>query len=168
MSLNARWTNFEFEKMINQEIYEGIKQAMARGESLQHASITFFNAGYPKQEIDAVAKALQLDQLAEKTQPGYSAKNPTSPQKIKTTSSIQTSSKKSPQKIFQYRGSRIKTPPIKSPQVSNYGEKKPKSLFESEMFVIFLGILLLLLIGTLSSLFFFRDAVVDFINNFFA
>ena len=83
MSLNARWTNFEFEKMINQEIYEGIKQAMARGESLQHASITFFNAGYPKQEIDAVAKALQLDQLAEKTQPGYSAKIRPRPKKLK-------------------------------------------------------------------------------------
>lgn len=44
--------------MVNQEILGGLKSALARGDSLQKAMITFFNAGYKREEIDEAAKMI--------------------------------------------------------------------------------------------------------------
>ena len=40
-------------------IVEGIKQAMLRGASLKQAMMTFFNAGYAKEDIEAAARVIQ-------------------------------------------------------------------------------------------------------------
>ena len=44
--------------MVNMEIVEGLKEAMARGESLKQAMFSFYNAGYGKQEIEDSARYL--------------------------------------------------------------------------------------------------------------
>ncbi|MFH1503501.1 MAG: hypothetical protein ABIE36_02500 [Candidatus Diapherotrites archaeon] len=44
--------------MINEAIFHGLIAALARGESLQGAMLTFYNAGYGKQEIEDAAREL--------------------------------------------------------------------------------------------------------------
>lgn len=44
---------------INQDILEGIKYAVARGESLESAKITFKNSGYSEQEITEAVNSFQ-------------------------------------------------------------------------------------------------------------
>ena len=45
--------------MVNQTIFNGIMQAVSRGESLQQAMMSFFYAGYSKQEIEDAATEVQ-------------------------------------------------------------------------------------------------------------
>lgn len=55
---------------MNNEILSGIENAVARGYTLQQAMQSFFNAGYPKQEIEEAARQFmttqnQKDQLTD-------------------------------------------------------------------------------------------------------
>jgi len=42
--------------ITNQEILGGLKSAIERGETLKHAMMTFYRAGYGKSEIEEAAK----------------------------------------------------------------------------------------------------------------
>jgi hypothetical protein len=66
--------------MINETIFNGLIEALARGESLQNAMFSFFNAGYGKQEIEEAAKELfrQTGGQAEKM---INPKKPLQPEK---------------------------------------------------------------------------------------
>ena len=44
--------------MINEAIFNGLIEALARGESLQNAMFSFYNAGYGKKEIEEAAREL--------------------------------------------------------------------------------------------------------------
>jgi hypothetical protein len=44
--------------MINETIFHGLIEALSRGESLQNAMFSFFNAGYSKKEIEDAAREL--------------------------------------------------------------------------------------------------------------
>lgn len=44
--------------MINETIFNGLIEALARGDSLQNAMFSFYNAGYGKQEIEEAAREL--------------------------------------------------------------------------------------------------------------
>jgi len=44
--------------MINETIFHGLIEALSRGESLQSAMFSFYNAGYNKQEIEDAAREL--------------------------------------------------------------------------------------------------------------
>ena len=48
--------------MVNQDILGGLKSALERGESLKQAMMTFYNAGYRKEEIEEAARALKEEQ----------------------------------------------------------------------------------------------------------
>jgi len=51
--------------MVREDILGGLRTALARGQTLRQAMMSFYNSGYLKQEIEEAAKALQ----AEKNQP---------------------------------------------------------------------------------------------------
>ena len=123
---------------INQGILEGLKHAIARGESLQYAITTFQNAGYPEAEIQAAASALKVDTAAQ----GKSVKT------------LQKPKPKIP-------GGKEPPPPKKSKKVSLYEEPK-ESIFRNKWFVIILIIALVILLAALGTLFFFRDQFIDF------
>jgi hypothetical protein len=44
--------------MVNKDILGGLESAMARGESIQKAKLSFQNAGYKNEEIEEAARAL--------------------------------------------------------------------------------------------------------------
>lgn len=72
---------FPFYQM-NEEILEGLKSSVARGESLYQAMMSFYNAGYSKEEIESSARALQGSFISRKfpagDEPQSAAKMPLS------------------------------------------------------------------------------------------
>lgn len=62
-------------KMVKEEIVEGLKYAVAKGESLPKAMMSFYNAGYLKKDVEEAARVLQAPQLPQtqqSTQPAQS------------------------------------------------------------------------------------------------
>jgi len=45
--------------MPNQEILGGLRHSLNRGESLEKAMLSFYNAGYKKEEIEEAARFVQ-------------------------------------------------------------------------------------------------------------
>lgn len=124
---------------------EGLKGALARGESLKQAMISFYNAGYKKEEIEKAARALQIQQQ----------KQPRPPQ----TQQIQPKPIQKPLKPIK----KLSQPKSRSIQrVSNYGQQpKPKKKSPLIILIIFL----VMLLGALTSLFLFKEQILEFLDN---
>ncbi len=45
--------------MVNNDILGGLKSALTRGYNLEEAMLSFFNAGYKREEIEEAARTLQ-------------------------------------------------------------------------------------------------------------
>lgn len=136
--------------MVNQEILEGIKNAMSRGESLRNAMMTFYNSGYPKWEIEEAARIIQSQRMSVQQRPGYSQQ-------------IQTSSTQPIQPIQQQR---VQQGNVQ--RVSNYGKQiNPPSpgMSKEKIFIFILIFILLLLIGVLIGVFIFKENIIDFFNS---
>ena len=116
-------------------ILGGLKGALARGESLRQAMMSFYNAGYKKEEIEEAARALQRE---EQTQP-IQQKQPLK-QKIPQPKTIQ--------RVSDY---------------PSYPIKKPLS--KRKISLVLLIIFLAILLGALVALFFFKEQVLDFFDN---
>ena len=181
--------------MVNLEIFEGLKSALGKGENLELAMITFYNAGYKKEEIEEAAKALQIQkfkqiQPTQPVQPPSAQPILTQPPQIQPTPIKQTMPEKQPvkqiqkppiqssrkpiikkpvkiiQKVSSYKQP-VKRPIIRKPiqKVSSYRqpEKKPRGIFVP-LILIFT---LLLLLGSLAGVFFFKEELIEFLNNLF-
>ena len=130
--------------MIKEEILEGLKYAVAKGESLPKAMMSFYNAGYSKQDIEESARALQIYQVSQ-PQIAQPAQQP-----------IQ-----QPQKPAQQP---LKTPqaPAVVQRVSAY-EHKPRN--GGKVIMILLILFLVLLLGILVAVFLFRDQLTEILGN---
>ena len=135
--------------MAREDIVAGLKSALAKGESLKQAMITFYNAGYNREDIQEAARALQSDQL---TQGIVQPQIPIQPQQqpAQTQQQIQ-----QPQAI---------QPQVQQPtqqRVSGYG--KPKKT--GRTLIITLVVVLSLLLGLLAVIFIFKDQLTDILNK---
>ncbi len=161
--------------MINPEILGGLKSAMLRGESVKQAMISFYNAGYKKQDIEDSAKTLlqlqqPVQQPVQQAQPvneKYPKYIPAKPvqQPVKISQKVSNygipRTKKQPKKIIQ------KPKPVSQPQkVSNYGTPPTKP--KGKIAILILVFLLLFLLGILVSVFFFKEELIDFFNKLFS
>ena len=147
---------------MNQTLIQGLKRATEKGESLQQAMMSFFNAGYSKQQIEGAAQELRkiktsnTGAVLEKTVK-------------KTVANIQKSIKppiKSLQKISNYGMNNKKPQPIikkKLPnQVSKYGGGIKKKSETPLWIIIIMSVLLLGLLGVLSTVLFFKEEITAF------
>tara|TARA_Y100000296_G_C5168478_1_gene256004 strand:- start:1377 stop:1769 length:393 start_codon:yes stop_codon:yes gene_type:complete len=127
--------------MVNMDILEGLKFAISRGETLQQAMQSFYNAGYDRRDIEESAKALQYKIRQEQIQKPKMIKS-----KDNTKKPIQLSKPQSP-KTTQ--------------KISNYEqEKNPR-----KKMIITITILLTVLIIILSGIFFFRENLLGFFSK---
>ena len=140
------------------EIIEGLKIALSKGETLKSAMMSFYNAGYPKQEIESAAKLLQMKEFEKTTQPGYNpeqAKN-----KTPSAQPAKTPDKKTPEDKKTKTPDKNTNPPKKQigpvQKVSKY-ETKPKK--SKKRFIILMIILLLILVGAMIALVLFREKI---------
>ena len=86
--------------MIRQDILGGLKLAMSKGESLKQAMMSFYNAGYKKNEIEDAARALSQIPRAQKIQPVRSQKQ--QPKQIQKVSDYEQKPPKLKQKLVLF------------------------------------------------------------------
>ncbi|MBU1129579.1 MAG: hypothetical protein KJ949_03045 [Nanoarchaeota archaeon] len=133
--------------MVRFDILGGLKAAVQKGSSLKQAMITFYNAGYLKEEIEEAAKILvsqgPIQPVAQSNQQQITQQPQQNLQPGQPT-----------QKVSNY----IPSTPQQNQQVSNYEPKKKKG----KGFVILLVAILLLLIGLLVTVVIFKDQILEF------
>ena len=147
--------------MVNDEILGGLRSALDRGESFKKAMMTFFNAGYKKEEIEEAAGILN----SQGVQPA-AASTQVAQSKLVQPQAQTTSNKLEPvmptnmmQVPVQYQQ---QAPAVKQ-KVSNYGdESKDKTLI-----FILIGVLVFLF-GTLLAIFIFKNELISFFSGLFA
>lgn len=127
--------------MVNIDLLEGLKVAISKGETLQQAMQSFYNAGYDKRDIEESAKALQYQIHQEQIQ---------KPKLVKSENNI-----KKPMELSKSQ------PPKTTQKISNYEQEKP-----SKKKMIILISLLIFVIGIiLIGIFFFRENLLGFFSR---
>ena len=133
--------------MVNEAIAGGLISALSRGESLQRAMMTFFNAGYSKEDIEGAAREIYSrergihQQITSKGISNPKIINKVPPKNIipkKSTGSpvkqgllkrigAKLGKKPVPQKISSYGKENLKIPPKKTVPVANKIEKATRN-----------------------------------------
>ena len=144
--------------MVNEEILGGLRSALNREESLKKAMMSFYDAGYKKEDIEVAARALQEEKFGQsihQTQPtGQPVQQAKKIQQAQPAQQI----KSGPETIPQQ--------PIKTVQrVSNYEQENFKPEREWLLFVMIA--LLLVLVGILAAVFLFKEELTEFFNKLF-
>lgn len=177
---------------MNEEILGGLKSAIERNESLKKAMMTFYNAGYKKEEIEEAARFLSQNPIpapsqtlpvvqAEPAKPKQGlfqkkeAQKLSSPKTAPTVpSAVPVAPLVSPQpapstplvnkQIVSNYGNQIQKPlPQNQQKVSNYTEKKSNDT----VLIVILIIILVLLFGILASIFLFKNQIINFLSSMF-
>ncbi|MBU3907166.1 MAG: hypothetical protein KKA64_02845 [Nanoarchaeota archaeon] len=133
--------------MVNQEIVEGLKVALSKGESLKQAMQSFYNAGYSKEEVEGAARLLYQTRVQE---PMQQPVQPT-PQNMPAVPQNQ-----SFQNAIQRPTTQI---------VSIYESEKPSKLWT--VLAIILAVILLACIGLLVGILLYKEQIVKFVDNLF-
>jgi hypothetical protein len=138
--------------MINKEIYEGIKLALSRGYSLKDAMMSFYNAGYKKEDIEDSAREILKEQSTHESD----IQKPVAKQELKKPENkkIPIPPKELPSKPKEK--SKIKQ------NISSYEQEKPRG----KWLVILLIIILLISIGILITTLFFKTEISDMLKYF--
>jgi|TARA_B100002003_G_C13950013_1_gene460652 proline dehydrogenase len=127
--------------MANIDLLEGLKVAISKGETLQQAMQSFYNAGYNKRDIEESAKVLQSQIHQEQIQ---------KPKLVKSENNIKKPSKLSKPQL-----------PKTTQKISNYRQEKP-----SKKKIIILISLLIVIVGViLAGIFFFRENLLEFFTK---
>jgi cobalamin biosynthesis Mg chelatase CobN len=177
--------------MVRGDIVGGLKIALSRGESLQKAMQSFYNAGYKKEEIEEAARELHRELTQQRQMPQRPGLMPLQPsktpqqeiKKLPTTQSVTTqtpipssqnkpkqeeveSSSQQPEQTQQPKPSPqdYYTPSPSQQVVSSYAQPERRS--RVDFVTILLVIILVVLLGVLVSVFFFKSELIEFLNRF--
>ncbi|MCL5730107.1 MAG: hypothetical protein M1165_00890 [Candidatus Pacearchaeota archaeon] len=155
--------------MVNDDILGGLKSALSRGYSLEKAMLSFFNAGYKREEIEEAAKTLQMETARSskeiQPQPIWSGQESNQPAKP--------NSNKPQLKVPVQQANRISgiyAPPAKKQvqEVAQTGVSAYRSQGQkTSAITIILVILLVLLLGILGIMYLFKDQIIQFFNGLF-
>mgnify|MGYP006899816171 CR=1 FL=1 len=126
--------------MKNEFLVEGIRVALERGETMKQAMMSFFNAGYGKEEIESAARIVQQEKVTQTQQAVV-------PQKTLS------------KKIIPLMKTKTPSPT----QVSSYETPSKKIT----LVLIIKIVLILLALGTLAFVIIFRKELISFVENLF-
>lgn len=145
--------------MIKQEIVEGLRVALSRGYTLEKAMMSFYNAGYKKEDIEESARAL----YSHPSQP-LSHPHKEIPQELKKPIE-QAKPLKSITEAVEKTEKKVESKSAEIQKVSKYEESaKPK---KGRLVTILLVILLMILIGGLIGIILFKDQLIRFFTSLF-
>lgn len=173
--------------MVKVDILGGLREALTRGGSLKEAMISFYNAGYSKEEIEEAARALQMQGPVDvikapeqKKSKSKSTRKKQEPEPIQRVSSYGPTTAQRAESLKHIKEGidtaigeleKIEFPngrPSGSTQklpVQNISGYVPKPKSKSKIAVALLIIFLILLLGVIASLFIFKDQLVEIINS---
>ncbi len=161
--------------MINQEILEGLKFALSKGQTLYQAMLSFYNAGYKKEEIEEAAKVLHLQQ---EVHPPH-AQTPVKTEQSKAIGQPKPTEQLQPEKkqsLSLLKRIKQKTLGLDKPkvtpgyrphttQVSGYDEKEKKT--SKKLMILLIVLSALCLLGVLAAIIFFKQEVIDLFSSIF-
>lgn len=178
--------------MVNEQILNGLKFALAKGQTLKQAMMSFYNAGYSKQEIEEAARYLyaeqqkwQAQQQAQQPQAQRPIQQPLQPakpaiemqkplqqiaQQYKPQEAKQIQQTSSQPQAIQTKPEAIASKPeaIQPQQVVSGYAQKPNPVKRKVTFTfVLLIIFLIILIGALAAIFIYRQELMDFFNSLF-
>ncbi len=153
--------------MTKEEIKEGIKQALQRGESFKQAKQSFINAGYNPEQVNKAASEAGSFHFPPKTNQFPKSRNQTAFSKQPNHKNheqdknmkLKKISPQNFQKLTPYQEEDIKNNPAK-PDIQVKSEKSQKGI------AILLIFLLLFLIIGLFSFILFKEQIVSFIKTY--
>lgn len=173
--------------MVNNDILGGLRSALTRGYTLEEAMLSFFNAGYKREDIQEAAKALQSaisiqPQIEMQPKPIWEppkkkiqAPLPPFKPELKTrvpVSQVQIQVPVVSKPVVQKPVEKpvVKKEPVATPvkqpvasQVSAYtNDKRIKTI------TVILIILLAILLGILGLMYAFRSQIISFFNSIFS
>lgn len=122
--------------MVKEGIFYGLKMALEKGESLEKAMMSFYLAGYSKEDIEGAAQELNNSSSNSLTQPA--TPNPVEIKKLEQTKSVQ-------------EDTTTKLPLVQD--VSQYSEKK-SSFGKRAIILIIIALIFLVLVGLITFLFY--------------
>ncbi len=133
---------------MNNDLVEGLRVALAKGHTLEQAMMSFYNAGYIKEEIEEAARVLVYH-------PSQTLAHPEKP----TPEHLTKPAKALP---IQKQAKPLKEKPA-TKSVSVYDEtKNPRS----KTIILLISVLFILLV-LLGSLILFKDSLINFFTNLF-
>ncbi len=135
--------------MPNYDLIEGIRLALSKGYTLEQAMMSFYNAGYPKEDIEEAARIL----LYHPSHPLSHPEKPV-PEDFKKPAKALPPSK--PGKLLEEE---------EKQKISKYEE--PASKTKNNILIIFLIFLLFLIFGTLAGIIIFKNELINFFANLF-
>jgi len=182
--------------MVNEEIIGGLKSAIDRGESLKKAMMTFYNAGYKKEEIEEAAQFFnqhpslpqaQISQpssaYSQKPKENFFGKIFEKKNQEQKSVPIQSSAPQIPQAVIPDISKAPKSVSQPTQIVSNYGEnqiiQQPSSPVQKvsnygnedvkdRVAIIILVVVLIFLVGILASVFLFKQEITNFLSGLFS
>ena len=154
--------------MVKEELVEGIRQAISKGEPIEKAMMSFYNSGYSKQDIEEAAAMAQSPGFFQPVQqprqpmpaPQTQVQQPLVQQPLYKPQPAQQQTAV-PQPQFQYQPQQQVQPGVVQ-RVSAYG---PKPSGKGMAITIVLVVILLLLIGLLAAVIIFKDEISDFLSG---
>ena len=162
--------------MLKEDIIRGLEGAMSKGETLERAMYSFYNAGYKREDVEEAARFMgihlsQQESLIPATPLSFTVK----PEQIKSQEmQVQIPQKKMEEIIPKpsikpmtenISGSQINREPTFVQEVSRYEQKQKIS--PRTVLIIILSTSLLILLVSLGGLFIFKDAILNFFNGVF-
>ena len=141
--------------MAKQELIEGLRIGISKGESLQQAMMSLFNAGYSRGDIEDAARALYSRQPTESQEKVSQSTQKPSTSKIQKTPKT-TSDDKKPAEIQATTKENQKKPSKVVQRVSKYEDGLDK---KRNILTIVLIILLIVLFGALIGIFLFSESI---------
>jgi len=174
--------------MVREDILGGLRTALARGQSLRQAMMSFYNAGYIKQEIEEAARAVQAE-ISNPTQQQF-IPGPTAPI-FQRTNIMELDPNEKPKEVFSQTATFVQQPvqPQTIQKVSAYGPPvQPQAIVQQQVqpiaqpqaivqqpsivakprgkaIIFILLALLLILIGGLIAVFFFKGEILSFFES---
>lgn len=135
--------------MAKEELVEGLRQAVSKGEPLEKAMMSFYNAGYLKGDIEAAAAAMvQTQNYSQSSSPAPIQKQPITQPMSPIPKPIPT----------------IQNQSVVLQNVSGYGKKPSR---RGTFATIILFIMLLLLLGALMGVILFKDELLGYFESLF-
>jgi hypothetical protein len=145
--------------MVNQEILNGLKLALSKGEPLGTAMNSFYNAGYLREEIEEAARIAQQEiagkNIMQEIQPVKTERKSIFPSLFQKSEEVS-----QPQKTEQ------KQIPASRQTISDYNEKPVGNPRKTFMLIALVSALTILL-GVLIFIIVFRDQITSLLERFF-
>ena len=148
--------------MVRGDIIGGLKVSLARGESLQRAMQSFYNAGYKKEDIENAARTLKQEgfqPVSAQTKP-LIQQNPLQKKPLHPGYKAPIASQPNP-------ALQAKHSPIQQSQQQVVSSYSPSKQSKIDVITILLIIVLVVLLGILAGVFLFKQELIDFLNRLF-